>query len=148
MFEDMSDVVETGAIAQRRRMGDRHELNALRTRASAVRPPEPPTPSYSLKHLRSPPNAAHSWRGKETQASFQRFRPRIKKNGVRTRAFRPFRDLSWKLFIPALMGRAPSPAMGRNCREGWCVGPHPDAAETAASDLPREGEVWRRVGLQ
>jgi hypothetical protein len=42
MFEDMSDVVETGAIAQRRRKGDRHGLNALRTWASAVRPPEPP----------------------------------------------------------------------------------------------------------
>ena len=49
-FGDASDVVETGAIAQRRRKGDRHELNALRTSASAVRPPEPPRPSYSLKH--------------------------------------------------------------------------------------------------
>jgi hypothetical protein len=31
MFEDMSDVVEMGAIAQRHRKGDRHGLNALRT---------------------------------------------------------------------------------------------------------------------
>jgi len=46
MFGDVSDVVETGAIAQRRRKGDRHELNALRTWVSAVRPPEPPIPSY------------------------------------------------------------------------------------------------------
>jgi hypothetical protein len=46
MFGDASKAADTGAIAQRRRMGDRHERNALRTRASAVRPPEPPTPLY------------------------------------------------------------------------------------------------------
>jgi hypothetical protein len=43
---DASDVVEMGAIAQRRRKGDRHELNALRTWVSVVRPPEPPIPFY------------------------------------------------------------------------------------------------------
>jgi hypothetical protein len=46
LFGNVSDVVEMGAIAQRRRKGDRHELNALRTWVSAVRPPEPPIPSY------------------------------------------------------------------------------------------------------
>jgi hypothetical protein len=50
MFGDVSYAAEMGAIAQRRRKGDRHELNALPTWASALRPPEPPAPSYSLKH--------------------------------------------------------------------------------------------------
>jgi hypothetical protein len=45
-FGDVSDMVEMGAIAQRRRKGDRHDLNELRTRVSTVRPPEPPTPFY------------------------------------------------------------------------------------------------------
>jgi integrase len=39
MFGDVSDVVETGAIAQRRRKGDRHELNALRTLGFGRPPP-------------------------------------------------------------------------------------------------------------
>ena len=68
MFEDVSNAAETGAIAQRRRMGDRHVRNALRTWASAVRAPEPPNPFDSLNTRRSLPNTALSWRGKETQA--------------------------------------------------------------------------------
>src|SRR6478736_4204896 len=94
-FGDASDVVETGAIAQWRRKGDRHELNALRTWASAVRPRSRRVPSYSLKYLRSPPNTAHSWRGKETQARSGGSVHASKKNSFRTRVFRPFRDLSW-----------------------------------------------------
>jgi hypothetical protein len=39
MFGDVNDMVETGAIAQGRRKGDRHKLNALRTWVSGRPPP-------------------------------------------------------------------------------------------------------------
>ena len=138
-FGDASDVVETGAIAQWRRKGDRHELNALRTWASAVRPPEPPSTLLLPQILTLTAKHGTFVARQRNAGSFRRFRPRIKKNSFRTRVFRPFRDLSWKLFIPVLMGRAPSPAMGRDCREGRCVVAHPDATETAAFGPPRGG---------
>ena len=146
-FGDASDVVETRAIAQRRRKGDRHELNALRTWASAVRPPEPPRTLLLPQTLTLTAKHGTFVARQRNAGSFRRFRPRIKKNSFRTRAFRPFRGLFWKLFIPALMGRAPSPAMTElpggavrwappRCRRNGGIGP------------PREGEVWRRVGLE
>jgi hypothetical protein len=100
LFGDVSDVVEMGAIAQRRRKGDRHELNALRTWASAVRPPEPPSTLLLPQILTLTAKHGTFVARQRNAGSFRRFRPRIKKNSFRTRVFRPFRDLSWKLFIP------------------------------------------------
>src|SRR4029079_7245300 len=77
--DDASDVIETAAIAQRRRKGDRHELNALRTWASAVRPPEPPRTPLLPQPL--PLTAKHGTcvARQRNSGSFRRFRPRIEK---------------------------------------------------------------------
>ena len=143
-------------IAQRRRKGDRHELNALRTWASAVRPPEPPRTLLLPQTLTLTAKHGTFVARQRNAGSFRRFRPRIKKNSFRTRAFGPFRDLSWKLFIPALMGRAGwlQPASPGGC--AWvCNHPSPlppcDLRKLRAQDCggkpsPTRGEGFDEAG--
>jgi hypothetical protein len=147
MFGNAGDAVEMGAIAQRRRKGDRHELNALRTWASAVRPPEPPDTLLLPQTLTLTAKHGTFVARQRNAGSFQRFRPRIKKNGFRTRAFRPFRDLSWKLFIPALMGGRRARLWAGIAGRGGALGPTPMPPKRRHR-TSREGEVWRRVGLE
>ena len=89
-FGDASDVIETAAIAQRRRKGDRHELNALRTWASAVRPPEPPRTLLLPQILTLTAKHGTFVARQRNAGSFRRFRPRIKKKQLQDEGVPPF----------------------------------------------------------
>ena len=96
MFGDVSDVVESGTIAQRRRKGDRHVLNALRTWASAIRPPEPPRTHLLLLPQTLTLTAKHgTFVARQRNAGLVPPVPSsIKKNSFRTSVLRSFRNPS------------------------------------------------------
>jgi hypothetical protein len=137
MFGDVSDDAEADAIAQRRRRGDRHERNVLRTWASAVRPPEPPrtlllpqTLTLTAKH------GTFVARQRETQTRSAGSVTYQKK--LQDTVLRSFRHLSSEVRHPVgrcALRRATALLLEREAPTttppGGVVGP------------PRKGEVWR-----